>query len=288
MKELYRDFERAGKELDVLIEEGYFGEKSLHLLSLRDKKDTNEVFYQSINSFIEDSTNLDRIIVWKYIETLFTLYIEAMKTEAKKLTDILAQFMTGTKESPELEFQSAYNEYIISDQEYENSLRSIRKKQDIKTFEKKESANKLIRAYKNGVEFINKILIPCISISRLINKQDYNIFSINKKTLNEKIEIFNKITENKYSIITDTIDREIRNAEAHLLITFNIEKGNFVIKTRENGKLINRELPYSEMFAHYSKVSNFIRAFIFSNLLLILSVEDNERFNDLVRRLSKQ
>ncbi|WP_221638449.1 hypothetical protein, partial [Listeria immobilis] len=81
---------------------------------------------------------------------------------------------------------------------------------------RKHFGMEVVNTYAKGVEFIGKIFSTLNILAEIVNQNDYDIYKIWQETVYQKIEHFNKVTNNKYILFSNTINRKIRNGESHL------------------------------------------------------------------------
>ncbi|MGG3925692.1 hypothetical protein ABET51_06795 [Metabacillus fastidiosus] len=284
----YKEFIKAGEEFDTFINEGYFGDKLKSFISKRDNISLAEYYYLSIMSFIKNTSENEISEIGKYVESFFYLYTDAIKVNGQAVADILTDFMRGNKENPESENQSSFNEFAIAHRDFVRKFNELKGQTDIKNYEKKECANLLIKSYSKGIELAGKILIPCILITDIHKNKNYSPYKIYSMTLFNKIELFNSLTEEKYKILTDAINRKIRNAEAHLSINFDINTDCFVLKLPKKDKIELESISYSEMLTDfYPKVGRLIQSFLFSCQLYYLVNIDLGKYREITNILLK-
>lgn len=275
LRDVFDDFLIAGEEIDELNREGFYGIKSKELLMQRDKMTNSEYLYESIKIWLED--NSDKGQTKELIKVFFHLYTDSLKVNPQEVIDILDAFWRGTIDHPHAEGLSAYTEFSRLFTEAKESL----KDPDLSTSTaaKRRAASAITNAYSKGIEFIGKTLVNLIAIAKVSNKEKYNMYKDSKLTLFEKIEKFNKVTNNQYRDLTDIINRYIRNAEVHLSLTFSTTRRRFVLRKRENEKLVNDYISIEEMLMKiFPSVGAYSQAFVYSGSLLVIAFDDKKIF----------
>ncbi|MED1093940.1 hypothetical protein [Bacillus paramycoides] len=278
MTNIFVDFIRAGEEIDELTKEGIFGEDIKELFEKRENMDTNSFLYESLKLWIDDKNQI-KDKTKEFILNFFELYTESIKNGGQQAVDTLTSFWMGTKENPELECQSAYNEFVRLNAETNEILQEIKLKGSISLSDKKKYTSSICNTYSKGVEFIGKILNILIALKKIANKESYNFMDIYDLTIFNKLEMFDKITNQKYKNITTSINRSVRNADSHLNLIYDHKTNDFILRKKKKQKVVNERIPFNTMIQDiYPLVGWFTQAFIYSAILFVLSRENQEQF----------
>ncbi|MGX4766723.1 hypothetical protein ACWH4V_13265 [Bacillus mojavensis] len=277
----FEEFEEAGKELDDLTAEGYYGDDVKKLTASREEMDLNEYLYQSVKLWIDDKNLYGKDQVKEFISLFLDLYASALKVRTQEVIDVLAVFWKGTSENPGSEALSAYGEFSRIFTEVKNKIKNV-KGREMQLHEKKSFAADLINTYSKGVEMVGKILNPCLALAEISNNNRYDLFNISKLTIYKKTEKFNSLSNNKYTKITSFINRYIRNSDAHLSITFKPELNKFAYKRTVKGKTETEFISIEEViFKLLPSVGWVVQAFIYSSILLIFYFNDKQKYHQL-------
>jgi len=282
MMDVFEDFLIAGEEIDELNREGFFGLEAKELLIKRDAMDTSQYLYKSIKIWLE--SNSDKAQTKHLIKIFFRLYINSLIVNSQKLIDILDAFWRGTSDQPHIEGMSAYVEFSRLFTEAKESLSDPTLGTSAAT--KRRAASNISNTYSKGVEFISKTLVNLIAIAKVANNEEFNMYRDSKLKLFDKVKKFNKLTNNQYQDITDIINRYVRNAEAHLSLTFSTTRSKFVLRKRDNGKLVNDYITIEEMLLKlFPSVGAYAQAFVYSGSLLVIAFEDKELFKKTINEI---
>lgn len=273
----------AAKDLDTMSEEGSFGENAKKMLKIRDTITAPEYLYTSIIEMF----NYNKIGISNTVEITFTLlelYEDALKVSPNETISILTAFLKGTSKNPELENLSSYNEYIISKISTDESMKKITSNgKNNKLLDIKKSTMSVCSTYSKGVEFIGKTFTNLLALLQLINGKPYNLLYNSTLTTYLKIEEFEELSNSKYKILTNSIDRNIRNADSHLNITYLADKNCFCVK--KNKKIY--KVPFEEMMLNiYPKMTQFIEGFLASCYLFIMLEQDKEIYDKAIEYIS--
>jgi hypothetical protein len=282
LDDVFDDFLIAGEEIDELNREGFFGVEPKELLKKRENMEKSEYLYESIKIWLEDNT--DKSKTKELIKVFFRLYTDSLKASPQEVIDILDAFWRGTLSNPNAEGLSAYTEFSRLFTEAKIALKDPNLSS--RAVVKRRATSAICNAYSKGVEFIGKTLVSLIAISKVSNKESYNMYKDSKLTLFKKIEKFNEATGNQFHDLTDVINRSIRNAEAHLSLTFSTKRGIFVMRKRDNGKLVNDYITTEEMIMKlFPTVGAYTQAFVYSGSLLVIAFEDKQLFKKAVSEI---
>ena len=279
---VFDDFLIAGEEIDELTREGLYGIKPKELLMKRDKLSSSDYLYESIKIWLEDRT--DKVKTKELIEVFFSLYTDSLKVNPQEVIDILDAFWRGTVANPHAEGLSAYTEFSRLFTEAKECLKDPYLTTSAAA--KRRATSAICSAYSKGVELIGKTLVNLIAIAEVSNKESYNMYKDSDLTLFNKIKKFKKVTDNQYHDLTDIINRSIRNAEAHLSLTFSTKRGKFVLRKRDNGKLVNDYITIEEMMTKlFPSVGAYVQAFVYSGSLLVIAFEDKQLFKNVLSEI---
>ena len=152
----------------------------------------------------------------------------------------------------------------------------------------KVSANSLISVYRKGVELVGKILTQLILLQEIFHGEEIDEMKTYLMSLNNKLSRFNKLSVDKYPNLNRVVDREIRNAEAHMNIRFSLRTGKFRYKVTHNKKkrIEIKEISVEEMvLKYYPMVCSFIQAYYYSSALLFLSGARPDDFREIITRI---
>lgn len=282
MRNVFDDFLIAGDEIDELNSEGFFGVKAKKLLIKRDEMDASKYLYEAITIWLED--NSDKAQTKYLIKIFFRLYSNSLKINPQEVIDILDAFWRGTTDQPHIEGLSAYTEFSRLFTEAKDSLKDPAL--GTSAAAKRRATSNISNTYSKGVEFIGKTLVNLISIAKVANREDFNMYKDSKLSLFGKVEKFNELTNNQYRELTDIINRHVRNAEAHLSLIFSTTRGKFILRKRDNGKLVNDYITLEEMLLKlFPSVGAYSQAFVYSSSLLVIAFDDKELFKKAIAEI---
>jgi len=279
------DFLKSGKELDELSMEGFFGADARNLVIQRDSMPLDEYLYMTLIQW-NNTEQLGKNKVKEFILRLFTIYTEALKKGGQEAIDIISAFWQGTEDNPELECMSSYNEAVTLNQECKNLLADLKDNKKIKLSERKKLSQALLNTYSKNVELSSKILTALIVEKKIALGETYNLIQIYKKTLHNKIEIFESLVEDSFKSLTSVINREVRNADSHLSISYDSENDQFVYKKSIDGRIENKRIDLIHMmFNVIPSIGWLIQGFIYSSNLFILMHENKDLYRKSVKEL---
>jgi hypothetical protein len=282
VNDVFEDFLIAGEEIDELTGEGFFGQAAQDLLKRRELIGCNEYLYESIKIWIEGDT--DKTQTKELILIFFKLFTESIRVNSQETVDVLSAFWKGTKDNPEMEGLSSYTEFARLFTETKNAI--LDPSIAVNIAAKRKATSSLTNCYSKGVEFIGRTLVSLIALAQIIKGEPYNFYRISKFLLFDKIVLFKDLTENKYDGLTDIVRRNVRNAEAHLGLTFSTKRNKFVLRKRVNGKLINDYISTEEMIVElFLSVGSYSQAFVFASSLLVLAFEDKDLFKKAIAEI---
>lgn len=128
---------------------------------------------------------------------------------------------------------SAYVDFAIS---YKNTLNMIYEIDSNKLSDRKRYGNAIANTYSKGVEFIGKTFVTCITMNFIINNQDFDYTKVYNLKLYDKSQLLNKISNDKTKVLLKFINRNLRNSEAHLSLTFNPINNIYTYKKSSKNK----------------------------------------------------
>lgn len=267
--------------LDELTKEGVFGEEIKELVSKRDSMPRNDYLYKVLLDWNMSEQigkeDVKDLIKMHYLK----LYFNAFDVDPQGTVDMLTMFWYGSDENPDLECFNSYLESVHLFSNMKNYLNELTKKEKVSLSEKKTGRSMVLNSYSKNVELAGKILAFLICVQKISagNKGEVSILNIFNETLFNKIKIFNKLSNNKHIDLTNTIDRRIRNAEAHSSIVFDEETNSFVLRIPTKKRIKRVPIPLNEMLLNIiPSINGFIQGFIYSGILLVLFVDDKKLY----------
>lgn len=283
MKAIFSEFLLAADELDELSLDGYFGEDIKKLVENRDSIEVNSHLYESLKIWIEDDAQVDKEKVKEFILIFFDLYLDAYKIGGQESVDIMSAFWMGTHDNPELEYMSAYTEF--SRLFTETKLLSKETKHP-KLADRKKIAHSYAGTYSKGVEFIGKTLTTCIILNKIASQEPYNYYKIYNMTIFEKVKLFTSDGNTNYNKLTKIINRNLRNAEAHLSLNYDAKNNVYLLKKKSNGKIITDRITMEQMITElFIGVGLYTQAFVYSGILFVLAHDDKRLFTKSVKEI---
>ncbi|MBC6140178.1 hypothetical protein HB807_05275 [Listeria welshimeri] len=278
-------FREIAEELDIYLKEGVNSEKLAKLISQRGSLTDVSYINESLGLWLNGSEQIGKeqeaVLIMMYLD----LYVEAMKGSKEETVNALNMFWLGTKEDPELEYMSAYTEYCRKKFELNKRISLIKPNSSFS--EKKQFGMEVTNTYAKGVEFIGKIFSTLNILAEVANQNNYNVYKIWRETIYQKIDRFNKITNNKYVLFSQTINRKIRNGEAHLSLSVNIRKAIVEVKIVKKHKTIKEEIPWEDFIKiDFVKIGWMIQAFVYSQILFFQAMEDKENYLTNMEKLT--
>ena len=286
MAEKFREFWDAAQEIDSLNLEGYFGEKAKSLTDKRDSMDLSDFFVKCIDGWIKDTNQYGKESVKGLILVFLKLYTEAIQAGGQTAIDVLSGFLRGFPENPETECLSSFTEFVRSNVETRSLIQQLKNKRHISIGDKKRLGNSMLETYRKGVELIGKILTSCILLKQIANGETIEHMKIYTKSIGKKTEHFLDLSKGKYDILIDAIDRDIRNAEAHLDIRFHPGRGTFHLKVKRGNRIKTKEISVDQMiFNIFPKVGWLAQAFTYSSMLLVLCGTEPTKFKNVINRI---
>jgi|SaaInl8_200m_RNA_FD_contig_121_117804_length_9636_multi_3_in_0_out_0_6 hypothetical protein len=284
--EKYTDFLEAAKESDALSLEGFFGESTRELTLKREFVDQKDFLSACIDDWLSDVDQYGKDEVKKLIFLFIQLYSEAIQKGGQEAIDALSSFMTGFPENPETECMSSFTECLRLHVESKNVLQQTEEKQTKNIADKKRLGGSISTAYSKGVELISKILSVCITLMELAEGKSPNQIENYNFFLWKKSKKFKELSSGKYDEILHSIDRDIRNAEAHLNLIFIPDRGAFKYKVKSGKKYKTKEISSEKFILNkYMKIGWISQGFIYSALLTIIAHLDPELFKTKMKQI---
>ena len=282
----FNESSQVANELDELSLEGYFGKESKELVERRDTLDTVDFLVECIDGWIQDKEQYGKEKVKELILIFFELYTSVLQIHGQKAIDVLTCFWKGTPDNSGTESLSSYMEFLRINTEFKIILSNIQNKPNVTISDKKRLATSVITAYSKGVELIGKILTPCILLEEIEQGQESNIMKIYNLTLYKKILLFQQLSKGKYDKLVNSINRSIRNADAHLNIRFVPSEDGYLFKVKRDNKIITEKISAVTMLTEvYPQPGWVVQAFIFSSVLLILSISSKEIYKEKINQI---
>lgn len=274
----FPEFYEAADELDELIRDGLFGEDAIQNLERRDSISLEDYLVHIFDDWMNGKEQIGKGNVKDLIRQFVDFFAEAAQKKPQETFDILTEYWRGTPDNPELEGMSGHTEALRFHREAINGVKQLQGRNN-NSSDIKRLAALYISAYSKWVEHVGQILVPCIKLALLINEKDYNENQILRMTLNNKIDMFNTETDNKYFALNDLINRTIRNADSHLSIKFSIASRSLEYKKRHQGKTRIFSMPISEWITEtYPRPGWFVQSFVMSTILAYLGATNTDLF----------
>ena len=283
-------YNQAADILNDLILEGAFGVDAKVLAGSKSQKSTGLHLYDCLLNIFKSNNSYGIENSVGITFRLLDFYIEALNVKPEETSELLLAFLKGTKTNPELENLSSYTEWLQSNLVWKESVLKIQSQGIIGKSDIMKSTSALLSSYSKGVELIGKLFTILIAIAKIINSSEFDLIQISSMTLNQKLKMFEKVTDEKHHILTTTIDRHIRNADSHLNASYSTEKKAFIMKRNvKKGKINEIEIfeieLYDMLLIIYPKVGWMVQGFICSCILLVLSKIDQKLFKEATQVL---
>ncbi|MBC1334732.1 hypothetical protein HCA00_14365 [Listeria booriae] len=270
-------FMDLAKELDEYSKEGMFSDSIKKLVEKRDELDSLDYLNESLLLWLEGHDQVGKEQVAEMIQAFLSLIIEGIRVDSTRTIETLQSFWFGTEDNPELECMSSYTEYVRKKASYDALLPELSSESSYA--KKKHFSMEALSTYSKGVEFIGKIFTPLLVLGKIIDEEDYSLYKISQMTLHEKVKWFNKKRGNKYALFGDAINRQIRNADSHLNLNVNIDKGIVELKKFRKGKVVIETILWESFIRDYFvKIGWMIQGYIYAQILMIQGVQDRDTF----------
>ena len=286
MKDKYPHFFEAAKDIDGLTIEGFFGDSAKELSLNREVLGQAKFYSACMEDWLKDTNQYGKAEVKKLIFIFLKLYAVSIQAGGQKAIDSITCFLIGNPENPETESLSSFTEFLRYHVEAKNFINGIKGKINVSLSEKKRLCGALSVAYSKGVELISKILNTCISLLEIANCIATNESKTFNLPLWKKIKRFKELSNDQFYEIILSIDRDIRNADAHLNLWFSTEKGVFKYKVKDGKRLKMKEISAEKFILDkYPKIGWVAQGFVYSSILLILAHVDQESYHDKVQKI---
>lgn len=287
----FEQFYNAASELDMLTIDGVFGQFALDMLEQRESLDTAEYCYKCLlDMFEEPQYGVENVI--GIIFRLLKLYSDALNVLPQEPVDVLTAFLKGTEDHPELECLSSYSEFVHANVLYKNMVKELGSKSNVSNSEVRGLAASLLSTYSKGVELVGKAYTQLLTLVQIISNKPHDLYKNSLLSIYEKTKQYRELASDDYMILSDVIDRKIRNADAHLNAYFSVEKRCYVMKCNiKNGKKTKIEmfeLSAEDMIKTvFPKVCWFVQGYMASCMLLILVFSDKEKYYNAAEYISR-
>ncbi|PAD84993.1 hypothetical protein CHH57_02115, partial [Niallia circulans] len=225
----------ANEELKHIIEEGYFGEKVVLLLQKVESYEDKHQLYEIIKDWIEGDEL--KFFTKTYMLFMLKVILESFETNPNQTYEEISTFITGSRKDPRKEKLSTILEFQLLSTETQKKVSTLNSKSSIGDIRNVTSS--ISNNYSKGIEFIGKIIPLFICLVKIRNQEEYNMYKIEKLNLHKKLIEFDACTSYEYKIITNMINRDIRNAEAHLSLIYSDKRKKYVLRKIVNGKYQN-------------------------------------------------
>jgi len=286
IEDKFKDYWIAVEEIDSLISEGFFGEEVKALDNRRELIDISDYLSECIDLWINDTDQYGKEKIKGLILVFLKLYSEAIQSGGQIAINVLTAFWKGFPKNPETECLSSYTEFARSRIENKSLFKQIRAKRSVTNAERKKYANSLLETYQEGVEFIGKMLTICILLRQITNGEKIEPMKIYVKSLGKKTEQFLELSDRKYDVIINSIDRDIRNAKSHLDIRFVPVINAFYLKTKKNDRIISKKITTEQMVLQiFPKVVWVIQAFVYASALLVICGKDKNKYKEMINKI---
>lgn len=286
MEDKYPNFFEVAKDIDELTLEGFFGDSAKELSLKREVLDQAKFYSACMEDWLKDSNQYGKAEVKKLIFIFLKIYAASIQGGGQKAIDSITYFLIGNPENPETENLSTFTEFLRYHIETKNYINEIKEKINVLPSEKKRLGGALSTAYSKGVELISKILNTCISLLEIANCIETNESKTFNLPLWKKIKRFKELSNGQFNEIILSIDRDIRNADAHLNLWFSNEKGVFKYKVKDGKHLRMKEISVEKFILDkYPKIGWVTQGFVYSSILLILAHIDQESYHDKVQKM---
>jgi hypothetical protein len=168
-------------------------------------------------------------------------------------------------------------------------MHHLNTKSDVTNGDRKKFGSSLINTYSKGIELIAKILTTCILLEQISIKESIKPLKIHTISLWEKIKKFKELSDGKYDIIVDSIDRDIRNADSHLNIRFVPNKNSFKYKVKKDKKIKTKEISIENfVLQKYPVVGWIVQSFIYSVSLLVIAGTSPDNYKTKLEEIFPQ
>lgn len=277
-------YELAQQELDELIDSDFFGEDVKNLTHKFDDMENYKYFAENLDLWIEDKNQYGKDEVKSFIILFSKVIKQAFESDQKETSKQLINFFRGSEDGIHEEKISSYSEILISHKTYLDEIKRL-DGQNISIGDKKRIAQLLLDAYCKGFEFISKIFNLVIILNCISEGKKIDFPKINKMSMFEKC---NTIAKSKSGIksITLKLNRHLRNATAHLNITYNTKQNKYICKRLKNGKWIKEDIDIKDMILNiYPQNGWIIQGFIYSITLYLIWLENKDTYRKYINKI---
>lgn len=277
-------YELAQQELDELIDSDFFGEDVKNLTHKFDDMENYKYFAENLDLWIEDKNQYGKDEVKSFIILFSKVIKQAFESDQKETSKQLINFFRGSEDGIHEEKISSYSEILISHKTYLDEIKRL-EGQNISIGDKKRIAQLLLDAYCKGFEFISKIFNLVIILNCISEGKKIDFPKINKMSMFEKC---NTIAKSKSGIksITLKLNRHLRNATAHLNITYNTKQNKYICKRLKNGKWIKEDIDIKDMILNiYPQNGWIIQGFIYSITLYLIWLENKDTYRKYINKI---
>lgn len=280
-------FEVAAEEIDSLSLQGYFGKEARELVGQRDQMESPDFLSLCLKSWMANKNQFGKERVVQLIALFLQLYAESIGKNGQTAVDCLTYFYRGFPESPEAECLSSFLELLSSYQEIHRTLGKVLEGERVTSEIRSTLGRQISGTYQKSVEFINKMLTILLLLLDMPDNPG-EVLATFTKSLTWKTQRFLELSKGKYDEIVSQIDRDIRNAESHVDMTFNPSKATFIYKVRKKGRTERREIQAIDLFFRLLALAAVIQAFIYSGSLLVLAGTRPKRYKEISKRLAAE
>ena len=245
-EELLKGFKETAQIYDDLINEGHFGTEAIEWKELRDNTTNKEYFEAQLMDWAKNpQTKFLREI--NVLQQLLKIYTEAYISNPDETIQVLETSFYGNSDNPNLEIFSSYMSAGEDFQTLKLNLKDAQSK-PLSSAKKTSLYKEVAGNYHKQVELIAKQLTYIIALKKIAVGEDYNLNSLYSKSIYQKEKLVKEF-ENQLleELLGDTLNRTIRNGEAHLNITPIIKRSEYIIK--KNSEKIT--VSFEDMFLKY-------------------------------------
>lgn len=272
-------FRIAANGLHMLSKEGLFGENSANQEIRRESMDSIKYIIELLEQYFAAKNNPENILEYEIFKKMYKIFLLAGNKEGAE--EILLNFMGGDNQSCRFECMSAYSESVIAHEEYITYLKTayLSRKTDGVTV--KKISGHLFDAYSKNTELSGKFMGCLICLLELGKGMDPNVAKINNYSIYQKMIYLEETGE--YAGIIKGIDNKIRNAEAHVTYSFDIEKMEYCIRDNKGTESIMSFLELADNA--YPQLIAFNSAFLYCVRLFSVQKNDFKTFLKLLYKM---
>lgn len=275
----FLEFEDAQKELESLINEDFFGLSVKKFYNQIGSENTAQYFYNILEDWAHNDNQYQKENVKKLILIFMQLYTDGMRVKGQETVDLLTYFMKGYPDNPESENLSSFTEYIRSHKESSELMKEYGYQLDLPIHTKIKLGQSFVDTYTKGFEFVSKILTTLILILQVSKQENIDILKVNSLFFGQKSKLFKSLSNSKYDLIIDLLNRDIRNSYSHLNLRYSSHKTKYLLKIKSGKKFKTKELSVEDFLLNiYPTVGHISQGFIYSCALLILAGTDEKLY----------